>query len=236
MLPLTDRKEIAKDTMAFYFDTTGTDFKYKAGQHSVFTEINPPETDEEGSTRTFTICSSPHHKDSIMIASRMRETAFKHSLKEMPLGTKVKVFKALGTFTLPEDASKPVVFLAGGIGVTPFHSMIEWATHEKLPHRITLFYSNKEPEETAFLKEFEAWMRQNPNLKVVFTVTRSEDPNWKYERGRIDKALLEKHIKDLKEPLYYVAGPPGMVEAMAQMLKDAGVPEERIKTEEFTGY
>ncbi len=235
-LALKDRVEIAEETMAFWFDTSGTDYTFRAGQNADFTLIDPPETDAEGNTRTFSFASSPSHSGSFMIATRMRRTAFKNSLKELPLGTKLKVSPAMGSFTLHKDTSRPAVFLTGGIGITPMRSIIEWATQAKLPHTLVLLYSNRTPQATAFLGDLEACAKQNPNFKFVATITDVKDPSWRNGYGRIDATMLRNHVPDLSKPIYYLAGPPGMVTAMRQLLETAEVSEDYIKTEEFAGY
>lgn len=235
-LPLKDRKEVAAGTMAFWFDTSGTDFSFEAGQHADFVLLDPPETDAEGNKRVFSIASSSHHQDYIMIATRMRPTAFKNSLKSVPLGTKVKATQAAGNMTLHEEASKPAVFLAGGIGITPFRSMIECATHEHLPQTLVLFYTNRTPKATAFLNDLESWAGMNQNLKLVLTITDADDASWTYEKGRIDEALVKKHVDNLTKPVYYSAGPPAMVLAMRKMLLGLGVSKDNIKLESFSGY
>lgn len=235
-LALKERAEIADGTMAFWFDTSGTDYTFRAGQNADFTLIDPPQTDAEGNTRTFSFASSPSHSGSFMIATRMRRTAFKSSLKELPLGAKLKVSPALGSFTLHKDISRPAVFLTGGIGITPMRSIIEWATLAKLPHKLLLLYSNRTPQTTAFLSDLETWTKQNPNFKLVATVTDMQDPKWRNEHGRIDGTMLRKHVTDLMKPIYYLAGPPEMVSAMRRLLEAAEVSEDYIKTEEFAGY
>lgn len=236
LFQLKKREEIAEETMAFYLDISGTDFNFKPGQYATFTLINPPFTDEEGNMRQFSIASSPNNKEYIMIASRMRPTAFKNSLKKIKLGTKIKVSGPLGSFTLHEDSKKPAVFLAGGIGITPFRSIIEYAIQEKLSHKICLFYSNKTPKAAAFLKDLQNFAKQNKNFIFVPIITEYQGKDWKYEFGRCNIDMVKKYVKDLKKPIFYSAGPPGMVAAMKQMLIESGIKEDNIKTEDFVGY
>jgi ferredoxin-NADP reductase len=137
---------------------------------------------------------------------------------------------------LHDNAAKPAVMIAGGIGITLFRSMIEWATHEKLPHRITLLYSNRTPAVTAFLDDLKGWARQNENVTLVPTVTDSDDPSWPYEREKIDQAFIKKHVPDLGQAMFYLAGPDAMVMAMRTMLIEMGVSKDLIKMEAFSGY
>lgn len=109
-------------------------------------------TDEEGNKRGFSLNSAPDDPE-LMFTTRLRDTAFKRVLKTMPLGTPVKLEGPFGDFTLIHNPRRPAVFLAGGIGVTPFRSIARWAAHQKLPKRIFLFYSNRRPEDAPFLDE-----------------------------------------------------------------------------------
>ena len=136
--------------MAFWFDTSGTDFSFKPGQYANFSFVEPLSPNIDDSSHVFSLASSPHHKDTVMIVLRMRDSAFKDALKKIPLGTKLKVSRPLGKFLLHEDSAQPAVFLAGGIGITPFLSMVEWHTEHQSPHKIQLFYSNRSPASTAF--------------------------------------------------------------------------------------
>src|SRR5215472_242864 len=207
LLSLKDRREVARDTMAVWFDTLGTGYTFKAGQNADFILIDPPRTDGEGNARTFSFATSPNERTSLMVAMRMRKSAFKESLQTIPLGAQLKVTGPMGSFTLHKDSSRPAVFLAGGIGITPIRSLIGWATEEKLPHRLYLFYSNRTPEETAFLSGLESWACSNLNFKLVATITASKDPSWSHEFGRIDEKMLTKHLKDIHNSVYYLAGP-----------------------------
>jgi ferredoxin-NADP reductase len=101
----------------------------------------------------------------------MRDTAFKRSLKKVPLGTEVRIGPAMGSFTLHKNSAKAAVFLAGGIGITPFLSILRQANHDRLPHKLYLFYSNRRPEDTAFLEALQLLERSNPNFLLICTMT-----------------------------------------------------------------
>lgn len=234
--PLKDRRDVAEGTTAFWFDTSGSDFTFEAGQNADFTLVDPPKTDAEGNTRTFSFASSPGHRDSFMIATRMRPTAFKDSLRSLPLGTAVRVAGPNGNMVLHEDAGRPAVLLAGGIGITPFRAMLEWATESKLPHRITLLYSNRTPAAAAFLGDLDSWASSNPNLRIVPTITESQDADWHGEKGRIDEAMLRRHVGDLGQPIYYLAGPPAAVMGLRKLLLEKSVRRDSIRLESFSGY
>ena len=160
-MSLADRQRVARDTMAFWFDTNGTSYEFRAGQHADFRILHPFIRDEGGDSRTLSLASSPHEKGLVMIAMRMRETGFKTALKAAALGTKFRVSRPRGSFTFHKDISRPAVFLAGGIGITPVRSIVHWATQERLPHKLYLFYSNRDAQDVAFLEDFEALAAQN---------------------------------------------------------------------------
>ncbi len=233
---LTGREEVAEGTMAFHFaKPAGLD--YKAGQSMNVGLIDPPETDAKGNRRNFSIVSAPFEGE-LVIATRMRDTAFKRVLKTTPMGTKVHLRGPGGMLVLHGNASRPAVFLAGGIGITPFVSMLRQAAHDRLPHKLFLFYSNRRPEDAAFLDELIELQRRNPSYRFVGTMTEMEKSSrpWKGETGFVDRAMLERHLDDLAGAIYYMAGPPAMVEAMQKMLEGAGVKSEAILSDEFYGY
>jgi ferredoxin-NADP reductase len=232
---LTSKHEIAAGTMAFYFEKP-EGFAYKSGQFASWTLINPAETDAEGNVRAFTLASAPY-EDFLMFATRMRDTAFKRVLKTMGPGAELTLDAPYGSFTLHNNASIPAVFLTGGIGVTPFRSIVLQAAHDKLPHKISLFYANNRPEDAAFLDELMEIHQQNQNYTFIGTMARTEKSShvWHGETGFITQAMLLKFIGDPTLPIYYVAGPRAMALAMGELLKEAGVSDDNIRTEEFSG-
>ena len=239
-LKLKARSEVAERTLEFRFDKP-TGMTFKAGQFMDLTLIDPPETDTEGNTRGFSINSAPQDPE-LTFTTRLRDTAFKHALRTMPLGTKIKVEGPFGSLTLHNDPHRPAVLLAGGIGITPFRSIVRRAAHEKLPHRIFLFYSNRRPEDAPFVEEFRCLARENAHFIFVPTMTRMSSSKlpWKGEIGYIDHPLIVKYLQSdassVFDPIYYVAGPPAMVAGLRTILNEAGIDDDEIRTEEFTGY
>lgn len=233
---LLSRVEVAEGTMAFHFEKPSR-FDFKPGQSADLTLFNPPETDSEGNTRTFSIASSPFETQ-LMFATRMRDTAFKRSLKIAPLGTRVRIDSPMGSFTLHKNSAKPAVFLAGGIGITPFISIVRQADHDRLPHKLYLFFSNRRPEDTPFLEALQALEKSNPNFRLICTMTEMarSKKEWKGDTNFINEEMLSRHLLSLRGPIYYVAGPPAMVTGMRKMLLGASVDEDGIRTEEFAGY
>lgn len=230
---LLRKRMIADATMAFHF-AKPQGFEFRAGQFADYTLIDPPETDAEGDTRGFSLVQAPYEPD-LVAATRLRDTAFKRVLKNLPVGTEVKLDAPYGDFTLHKTESTPAVFIIGGIGVTPVRSMIAQATHDKTAHRIILLHASRRPSELPLRDDFEQLAKSNPNFAYVMTVE-SAPADWKGERGRVDAAMVKKYVPDLKKPIYYLSGPEGMVKAMRALLVDLTVNEDNIRTEEFTGY
>jgi ferredoxin-NADP reductase len=233
---LQGRETVAERTMAFHFDKP-PDFQFRAGQSVDVTLPDPPETDAEGNIRTFSIASAPRDPD-IVVATRMRDTAFKRVLGAMAIGSEVQVDGPGGSFTLHHNSAKPAVLLAGGIGITPFRSIVRQATAERLPHKIFLFYGNNKPEDAPFLEDLQALTASNPNLVIVPTMTdmaRSTRP-WQGETRLIGRDVLLAHLPSLQGPIFYTAGPPGMVASLRAMLLGAGVDQDDVREEEFAGY
>ncbi len=233
---LNAQKTLCAGTAAFYFEKP-EDFQFQAGQFVNFTLLNTGGTDLEGNTRALSIASAPHERN-LMVAMRLRTTAFKRSLHSLPLGSELLLQGPYGWMTLPRDTTRPVVLLAGGIGITPFRSLI-WSEAESLsPRKILLVYSVRVPEEAAFVEELRAMEEYHKRYKLICTVTQPEKARtpWEGETGRISIEMLSKWIPDLSLPIYYIAGPPGMVSGVRRMLIGAGIAEEDIRAEEFCGY
>lgn len=233
---LKSKEEIAAGTIAFHLEKPAG-FEFKAGQFGDFTLLNPSETDAEGNIRGFSLASAPYEAD-LIFATRMRDTAFKRVLRTMEIGTEITLDAPYGSFTLHNNANTPAVFLTGGIGVTPVRSIVLQAAHDSLPHKIFLFDSNRRPEDSAFLDELKNAQQRNQNYTFVGTMTEMEKSaqKWDGETGYITKAMLEKYVGDLTLPIYYLAGPASMVTAMRKTLNEAGVDDDNIRTEEFSGY
>ncbi len=210
---------------------------YRPGQFAFFPLDNVK--DVKGPVRHFSLASSPT-EDELIISTRIRDTAYKQALSLLAPGAQVKVSKPQGNFTLHDDR-RPAVLLSGGIGVTPFRSMIKYATDKRLSTRIVMFDSNRNAQNILYKNEFDSWARENKNLKVVYTITDDEPKkaDWAGERGRIDKEMVTRHLtsEDRSSATFYICGPPGMLEAMQKLLRtELQIPQERVKVEEFTGY
>jgi len=232
---IKEKREVAKGTLLVVFDLLGAEADFRPGQYFWITLIDPPHDDEKGPRRHITAVTSPNERGVLGLCTRLRDSGFKRSLAELPVGTEVEVEQPKGSFVLPEETDRPYVFIAGGIGITVFRSMLRYIAEEELPHRITLVYSNRDRDSTAFLDELVELERVNSNLRLVLTMT--NDPSWEGETRRIDADLLRDHVgEDLRPFTYLIAGPPAMVEAVERTLGAAGIPEDQIRPERFSGY
>jgi len=235
-MQLVGRDMIADGTMALRF-AKPAGFHHQAGQSVSLELFNCSETDAKGRSRTLTLASAPHETE-LMVATRMRDTAFKRALSGIPIGGMVRMTGPNGDLTLHDDPTRPAVFLAGGIGITPFLAMARHAAEAKLPHVITLFYSNRRPEDAPFLEDLRRLEKTNPNFRLVPTMTAATcaAQRWDGETGVIDAPMLRRHLPDVLAPIYYLAGPPAMVGAMQKVLNGLGARKQTIRYEDFSGY
>ncbi len=233
---LKGRDMVANGTMAFHMSKPAG-FDHKAGQWIRLSLIGPDPMDSDGGSRVLSIVSAPHEPQ-LTVATRLSDSAFKRRLKELPEGAELRLAGPNGSFTLHEDPARSAVFIAGGIGITPFLSMIRDATHRALDQKITLFYSNRDPAAAAFLDELQELEKTNPNFRLIATMTELEGEScqWKGETDFVDQEMLARHLPDLAEPIYYCVGPAAMIVSTKEMLNAAGVPSEDMCFEQFSGY
>jgi len=231
---LKGRLEVAEGTLAFRFSRPDG-FAFEAGQAISLELIEPPADAGQGS-RSLSLVSAPFERE-LVVATRMRDSAFKRALKALPEGASMRIDGPFGDLTL-DGTGRPAAFIAGGIGITPFMSMLRQAAHDRSPRRLFLAYSNRRPEDSAFLDELQELERRNERFRLKATMTDMgmSARDWSGETGLVDADMLKRLVGDLAAPIYYVVGPPAMVEAMQRTLTGAGIAEDRIRTEEFYGY
>lgn len=235
-LTLVKKIDEARGTKSFFFDIVN-DFSpdetitWLPGQYIYITlsKLNYP--DERGSTRHFTISASPTEGKQVRVTMRMRQTSgYKKSLDELPIGSIVEGKGPQGTFTFSEE-TKNNVFLAGGIGITPFRSMIKYNIDKKLNIPMYLIHSNSDSE-FVFKNEFDNWTTNNQFVKVQYVNTS--------ELGHLGSDMIEKYLDDwnlkLSECTFWAVGPNVFVDAMEDALQKLKVAEDNIRTEKFTGY
>lgn len=232
---LKGHEEIADGTMAFHFDKPAG-FSFKAGQAVDLILLDAPGAEGDNARHTFSIVAAPF-EERLTIATRMRDSAFKRNLKSLTSGAPVRLDGPSGSLTLHNNRARPAILIAGGIGITPFVSMLRQAAHEHLPQDLFLLYSNHRPEDAAFLAELQALAHQHRRIRLIATMTQmsKSSQTWAGRTGTIDEALLRQVGGELAA-IYYLAGPPALVESMRLTLGRAGVDDDDIRSEEFYGY
>ena len=232
---IKEKREVAKGTLFVTFDLLGEEADFRAGQYFWVELPDIGHEDDKGLRRHISVVTSPTERGILGLATRLRDSAFKQTLAELPVGAEVDVEEPKGQFALPEDSSRAYVFIAGGIGITVFRSMLRFIRDERLSYRVTLIYSNRDRESTAFLDELQELEGQLPDLRLVLTMT--DDAGWDGESRRVDEAFLADYLDgDLNDFTFMVAGPPGMAEGVQGQLAEAGVAEENVIAQRFSGY
>jgi ferredoxin-NADP reductase len=232
---IKEKKEVATGTLLVTFDLLGEKMDFTPGQYFYVTLPNLGDEDDKGLRRHITVVTSPNEKGVLGFVTRMRDSAFKRTLRELPVGSEVDVEPPEGSFGLPEDPSRPLVFVAGGIGITVFRSMLRYIDEERLPYRVTLIYSNRDRASTAFLDELRELERALPDFRLILTMT--QEPGWEGERRKVDAELVKDYLEDdLNGYTFLVAGPPGMAEGVQEALRQAGVQDENVIVERYSGY
>jgi ferredoxin-NADP reductase len=186
-------------------------------------------------TRIFSIASPPY-EDNVLIAFRMRDTNFKNLILGLEPGAELLLDGPHSDFVLPHHIDAPVVFLAGGVGITPIRSILLQELHEQLLTTFYLFYSNHTPEDAPFLEELLSIKKSNVHIIPTITHIGEFEKFWNWEMGHITLNMIHKYVPDPSIPYYYIAGPPSFVNAMNTMLKNSPVETSRIVPIEFSGY
>jgi len=223
-LELIEKKEELKGVISFVFKPLEA-ATWKAGQYAHYVLHHEP-TDDRGSDRWFTIAAAPF-EENFVITTRIDDTTkstFKKKLESLQIGKKIEVGAIEGDFVL-EDYSKEYVFIAGGIGITPFYSILKQLDHENVKAKITLLYANRD-ENVPFKEEFEKIARNNPELKIHYIIAPE----------RLDETKIQSLVGDITKPIFYVSGPEPMVESLGNKLKEVGVSADHLKQDWFPGY
>jgi len=230
---VAEKREVAKGTLFVRFAVD--DYPdYRPGAYFWVELPDRGHTDEKGLRRHISLATSPTEAGVVGLATRLRDTAFKHTLAELELGDEVQVEEPKGSFLLPEESDEEYVFVAGGIGITVFRSMLRFIADEGLPYRVTLVYSNRDRESAAFLDELEEIERRADGVHVILTMT--DELGWEGETRHLDADVLGELVGGLDGKTFLVAGPPQMAEAVAGSLTGAGLPEDRVLADKFSGY
>nr|MBI5455499.1 PAS domain S-box protein [Candidatus Levybacteria bacterium] len=221
---LVSCKSIAESTYEAVFEYDPNLFSFNAGQYVRITIPKLKFEDAKGASRDFSIASSPNTKGSFSIAFRNTGSGFKRTLIEAEKGFIVEITGPQEIFSLKKAEGKFVVFIAGGIGITPFLSVIRFATEQKLPQKLVLLYGNSNVESAAYLEELKELERQNPNFTMAAVFT------------HITGDIIRQNVKDAESKHFCLAGPPEMVVNANAELIGMGIEKEKICVEEFSGY
>ncbi|MHB0865333.1 MAG: RnfABCDGE type electron transport complex subunit D [Minisyncoccota bacterium] len=234
MLTLLEKKALADGAFEFIF-APDRPFTFRPGQYLEWT-LGHRFVDNRGNRRFFTIASAPT-EDTVRLGVKFYKPAssFKRALWAMKEHDTLSASHIAGDFVLPKDPKRKLAFIAGGIGVTPFRSMVQHLVDTKDLRQIVLLYSNKTAAEIAYKEVFDA-AEQVLDLRTVYALTNEPNPIPGTYSGIIDAALIAREIPDYKERIFYISGPHGMIEAFRTTLRDMGVSRFHIKTDYFPGF
>ncbi len=196
--------------------------EWTAGQYGKY-KLDIAEPDEEGDTRYFTISSAPF-EGHLQITTRVRNSSFKQTLDSLQVGEEFELIKTNGDFVV-EDPTNQYVFLAGGIGITPFRSILLDLDHRGEQLNVILLYGNRNAD-VVFEDELKELAEKHPEFGLHVLI----DPQ------RLEEATIRQYVSDLATPIFYVSGPVPMVMSLKETLVGMGVAEERIKLDDFPGY
>lgn len=224
ILKLTGKKEEILNVTTFYFKPD-QELTWKAGQYMRY-HLEDPNPDERKVDRYFTIASAPH-EGYIQLTTRFVPddgSTFKKDLRYLKIGDTIDAAGPMGSFVI-DDPDLNYVFIAGGIGITPYRAILKDLDFKNLPINITLFYANRD-NNIVFKEELEEITRKHTELKIKYI----------FEPNRINEQLIREGVTDLLKPYFYLSGPQPMVEAFVPMLEGMGVEKAKIKTDFFPGY
>ncbi|MBL7084611.1 MAG: FAD-dependent oxidoreductase [Candidatus Omnitrophica bacterium] len=189
-------------------------------------------------TKHFSFSNSPTEKGYIEFTKRITESEYSEALERLKIGDWAKIKMPLGAFTFTGEHKK-IAFLSGGIGITPIRSICKFVTDKGLPTDIVLLYGNSKEEDIIFRQDFDQMAKSNKNLRVVYTLTSPniEKKSWRGRTGYIDDRMITEELADYQDRVFYICGPPRMVEALTDILKNKlNIGENRIRLENFSGY
>jgi len=235
-LPLIKKVQLTNEVWSFYFKRTGEEPDFKPGQYyEMKLDIKNP--DERGDSRVFTICSSPTEKEYVMFTTKIIESSFKKTLLNLSLGTIVQFDGPWDDLDVNLDDPSPKIFFAGGIGITPFHSILKYCVDSNLNLPIILFASWQMRSDVLFHEFFRETEEKLSAFTYVPTISQEqEDFDWNGERGRIDQSVIERHVVKKDLATYYIVGPERFLKGIEEILLGMRISQEKIFAESFSGY
>ena len=235
-LKLKESILLTPDTAEFVFQPDAP-LHFKPGQYLEWT-LGHNSPDSRGNRRYFTIASSPtESKLRLSVKFYPKGSTFKKALARMKKGNTIIASQLAGDFVMPRNKRKKLVFIAGGIGVTPFRSMVQYMIDTGEKRDVTMLYSNKTADDIAYKDFFDVATTTLEKFKMVYTVTDKENKvPWTGNVGRIDERMILREIPDYISRTFYISGTHAMVSGTEQLLRDLNVPESQIKTDFFPGF
>lgn len=237
-LPFIKKEQLNIDTFTFCFKRKGEERNFIPGQYYEM-KLPHKNMDERGDSRVFTISSSPTNREFITITTRIIQSSFKLKLNSLKTGEKIQFDGPWDDLNFEEKDMSPHVFLAGGIGITPYHSILQYCIDKNIQTPMILFVSWKKRDEMIFDDFFRSANNHLENFSYIPTLTEEEKlklDNWDGEQGRINENMIKKYVMDIKNSKYFISGPQVMVNALKDAVKSMGVSNEKIIAEEFEGY
>ncbi len=234
-LTFLKKEKISGDTYSFYFDRKNLNFNFLPGQYiKFFLYIEKP--DDRGTSRYFTISSSPSEKEFLAITTRIVKSSFKIKLNSLAPGEKVRAFGPIGYFDFDIKSPNEQIFLAGGIGMTPAHSILKLVDHKKAKIKILLIVSFQKLSDIIFFEELKEIESRNKNIKIIYTLTKESRKIENFEMGHINEKIIRKYSPDFKKAKYFIIGSESFESDMFELLKKMKIDEENIFSENFPGY
>lgn len=238
-LKLVDKINTEANTVSFFFKPE-EDLNFKPGQFLHYFIANP-HPDDRGENRFFSVASAPF-EGLIRLTTKFSPdgSGFKQDLRKLQIGDSIKASIPKGSFSL-NDTKGEYVFIAGGMGITPFRSILLDLDHRNIPLNIKLLYANK-THDALFKDELETLAAKHPEFKIYYIISEGQVTKQKLTEnitllpGKVDKTLIQSLIPNLKSPVYYISGPESMVETLEQVVWDMGIPKEQTKRDYYPGY
>lgn len=227
-----ESKQVIATTMWEFIFTKPAHICFKAGQYLEWM-LPHKNADSRGIRRYFTIASSPTEpKLRVMVKIPTPGSSYKTKLQSLKVGEQIICSQLAGDFVLPKNPLQKIGMVAGGVGVTPFRSMITYITDMKYPSDVVLYYGANTWAEVAYMPEFAQASELMP-LRLILVL--AKETKLDCEEGYVNAAMIMRQSPDYKERVWYVSGPPGMVAGATSMLRSLGIPSRHIMQDFFPG-